>query len=376
MIGALRRAYANFRGFDLEGRAVPPMEGPLKPNTALDDAAVALTLPDVDNLVAMGDGLVCSTGAELLTLELRADPSRRTPGLAIAGRRTLPGPISCLASDKGDAIAIGLDGDGFMILGGRHDGKKIAEAGGTRLSCPTAALFAGPDTLIVANGSNDGKAAGWKRDLMARGRSGSIWRIDLASGRAERIASGLAFPAGLAAGANGGILVSEAWRHRVLAFGGADAEGRPILEDLPAYPGRIAPASAGGFWLALFAPRNALVEFVLTEDVYRKAMMETIDPAYWIAPALASGRSYLEPIQGGARKKLNMLKPWSPSWSYGLVALCDAAMRPRASAHSRADGKVHGVTSLAERNGTLFAGAKGSGVIVAIDAARMAGGGA
>ena len=34
-----------------------------------------------------------------------------------------------------------------------------------------------------------------------------------------------------------------------------------------------------------------------------------------IAPALATGKSFLEPIQGGARKKLNMLKPWSPTWS-------------------------------------------------------------
>ena len=86
----------------------------------------------------------------------------------------------------------------------------------------------------------------------------------------------------------------------------------------------------GGFWLALFAPRNQLVEFVLREDKYRRRMIDGVDPAYWIAPALASGESFLEPIQGGARKKLNRLKPWSPSWSYGLVARCDAAMRPQA----------------------------------------------
>lgn len=373
MIAALKRAYANFRGFDLEGRAVPPMEGPLKPNTALDDAPVALTLPDVDNLLAFGDGLVCSTGAELLTLELRAEPNRKAPGLAIAGRRTLPGPIACLASDGAGALAIGLEGAGITILGGRHDGKTVAEAGGTNLACPTAALFMSPDTLVIANGSTEGRVADWKRDLMARGRSGSVWRIDLASGRAERIAAGLAFPSGLAI-AGTDVLVSEAWRHRVLALAGPDALPRALLEDLPAYPGRMAPATGGGFWLSLFAPRNALVEFVLTEDGYRREMMATIDPAYWIAPALASGRSFLEPIQGGARKKLNMLKPWSPSWSYGLVALCDADMHPRASAHSRADGKVHGVTSIAERDGILFAGAKGSGVIVAVDAARMTGG--
>lgn len=378
MIAALKRAYANFRGFDLERRAVPPMEGPLKPNTALDDAPAALPLPAVDNLAVVSEGLVCSSGAELLTLELRANPGSRLPGLAISGRQAMPGTISCIASDaNGGALAVGLDGNGVTIVGGHHDGKVVSEVAGTKLRCPTAVIFADPDTLIVANGSDDVQASGWKHDLMAGGNSGGVWRVDLAASggaKAERIASALGFPAGLAIGKGGDILVAEAWRHRVLSFDGRADEGRSVLEDLPAYPARMAAASGKGIWLALFAPRNAMVEFVLTEDTYRRQMMETIDPAYWVAPALASGRSFLEPIQGGARKKLNMLKPWSPSWSYGLVALCDGDMRPRASAHSRADGHVHGVTSLAERDGVLFAGAKGSGVIVALDAATFGGG--
>jgi hypothetical protein len=94
-----------------------------------------------------------------------------------------------------------------------------------------------------------------------------------------------------------------------------------------------------------------------------------MDPNYWIAPSLSSGASFLEPIQGGARKKLNMLKPWSPSWSYGLLARCDAAMRPVRSLHSRADGAIHGVTSCCEFDGTLYVAAKGTGRIVAIDLA-------
>ena len=262
-----------------------------------------------------------------------------------------------------------------LSVGGKHDGRKITQADGTKLTWVTAIAFAGPDTLVVANGSDRAKSADWKRDLMAKGASGSVWRIGLASGTATRIGQGLAFPAGLAISGSD-ILVAEAWRHRVVAFAGPDAPPRALLEDLPAYPGRILPASGGGFWLSLFAPRNALVEFVLTEDTYRNEMMATIDPAYWIAPALRSGRSFLEPIQGGARKKLNMLKPWSPSWSYGLVARCDSRMHPLGSSHSRADGRVHGVTAIAERDGTLFVAARGSGVIVALKASRLAGGAA
>jgi hypothetical protein len=380
MITALRRAYSNFRGLDLTHSAVPPMEGPLKPNTALDAAPAAATIPGVDNLVATPGGIVCSSGKELLTLEARPRPGTAVPGLAIAARLSFEAEISCLASDGGEALAIGLDGDGITISGGKHDGRKIADIGGSRLTCPTAALFVDPDTLVVANGSADYAAADWKRDLMNEGRSGSVWRIDLArtgnGAGSGCLADDLAFPTGIASAPEGGFFVAEAWRYRVVRVGRDGDRPAPALADLPAYPGRLLSTANGDIWLALFAPRNSLVEFVILEKAYRERMMAQIDPDYWIAPALSSGRSYLEPIQGSARKKLNMLKPWSATWSYGLVARCDAAMRPLASFHSRADGNVHGVTSLCEWDGMVFAGAKGAGVVVVLQTDRPAGGSA
>jgi hypothetical protein len=357
MMEALKRLYAGFRGFDEAGSAVPMMDGPLKPNTALDAAPVVLRLPEIDNLTATPDGLIGSQGAGLLRLRIQGE------AMEAVEERAFSSAITCLAADTSGALAVGLDGQGITIQGGRHDGLQIKAMNGAALRSPSAALFLDPDTLVVANGSTEFMMADWKRDLMNRRSSGSVWRIAL-GGQAEAVplARNLAFPYGLARGASGVILVSEAWRHRVVAL----ENGKPpraILTDLPAYPARIVPASDGGYWLAMFAPRNQLVEFVLREEDYRRRMVATIDPAYWIAPSLSSGASFLEPIQGGARKKLNMLKPWSPSWSYGLVVRCDAGMRPLESFHSRADGAFHGVTSLAESGGTLFVGAKGSGAI-------------
>jgi hypothetical protein len=219
--------------------------------------------------------------------------------------------------------------------------------------------------LLVAVGSDRNPALGWKRDLMTKTAAGSIWRIDIGTRTAVSIASGLAFPSGIIVSKDR-LFVSEAWRHRVISMGIDGSRQQIALGSLPAYPGRIAPASEGGFWLAMFAPRNPLVEFVLKEDEYRRRMIETIDPDYWIAPSLATGRSFLEPIQGGARKKLNMLKPWSPTWSTGLVVRCDKDMAMVRNYQSRADGDVHGVTSMCEAGGLLLVGAKGSGKIVAI----------
>ena len=72
-----------------------------------------------------------------------------------------------------------------------------------------------------------------------------------------------------------------------------------LLTKLPGYPARLSPASDGGAWLALFAPRNRLIEFILLEHEYRSAMMREIDRPYWIAPALSSGDTFLEPLQAG-----------------------------------------------------------------------------
>ena len=52
-------------------------------------------------------------------------------------------------------------------------------------------------------------------------------------------------------------------------------------------------------------------------------MIDEIDPDYWVAPCLRSGRSPLEPTQQGGVKQLGVLKPWSPSRSYGLIARLD-----------------------------------------------------
>lgn len=359
MIGALKRAYANFRGFDLTGSTVPPMDGPLRPNARLDAADVVMRLDEVDNLTASQNGVLCSVGDQVHTLSQQAGP-----GLSIAASRSFGRPVTSMAA-AADVLAIAVEGEGVVVERPGAEPQAIT-ADGLPLDCITAMAFSDPGTLFVAAGSSKNAASAWKRDLMTKTAAGSVWRIDLESGRASAIAGDLAFPSGIVA-AGERVFVSEAWRHRVLSLKSDGSDPQVALGALSAYPGRMLAAASGGFWLAMFAPRNPLVEFVLKEDEYRRRMVDTIDPAYWIAPSLVTGKSFLEPIQGGARKKLNILKPWSPTWSTGLVVRCDARMGMQQSYHSRADGDVHGVTSLCEAGGRLLVGAKGSGKIVAIE---------
>src|SRR5690606_35641995 len=158
--------------------------------------------------------------------------------------------------------------------------------------------------------------------LMERNASGSIWRIDLERGEANRLADGLAWPAGLVVTGQR-MVVAESWRHRLITLPVANTSPVAVLAaDLPLYPGRISPAQQG-WWLAGFAPRSQLVEFVLREPAYRQRMLAEVPRQFWVAPTLRSGRSFYEPLQGGSVKHLGMLKPWAPTMSAGVCVKLD-----------------------------------------------------
>lgn len=333
-----------FRG---KAVTIPPLDGAFRPNTALEEADLALAVPQPDNLVVHGGKLLFSSGSDLLEF---SSGSRATV------ERSFAAHISALATSPGGHLAVALD-DGRLFV----DEREIKLPHG--LACITAMSFGDDAALYLCNGSATHRPGDWALDLMEKNSSGSIWRLDLATGAATSLAGGLAYPNGVLVDGDT-LVVAESWKHRLLRIkGGAIA---PLLEKLPGYPARIAPASGGGAWLTLFAPRNRLVEFVLQEDAYRRDMIAQVPRPYWIAPSLASGASFLEPLQCGGIKTMGIHKPWSPSRSYGLVARLDASFRPVASYHSRANGARHGVTSVAEYGGYLWVGSKGGNALLSL----------
>jgi hypothetical protein len=338
-----------FRG---KAVTIPPMDGALRPNTALEEAEAVVRIAAPDNLCSDGSRVFFSSGSQVFELP-------QAPGGAPKPVAGYDAPVTALAASPAGNLAVALD-DGRIQVGMTT----VPPPGG--LACPTALAFGDADSLYVCQGSAEHSATDWVVDLMEGKATGSLWRIDLASGKAACLADGLAFPYGVIAAADGsGLIVAESWRHRLLRLplgGGAPV---PILSKLPGYPARLAPAPDGGAWLTLFAPRNRLIEFVLQEQDYRTAMIREVPRDYWIAPALSSGRSFLEPLQCGGIKTMGIHKPWAPSRSYGLVARLDSAMQPVASFHSRSNGARHGVTSVVESFGRILATAKGGNAILA-----------
>lgn len=361
-MGEWRDKLDAFWGRGAAAVTVPSMDGALRPNDLLDQAPAALSISEPDNLVDCAGEILFSSDGLVFGLEGRAVAGGPVP------KYRFEKPIACLAAHASGILAVGMNGE-IALRGGGRDGKSITDVGGQPPLCPTALVFDGPDALILCLGSRTNPAEQWKRDLMQRNASGSVWRIDLATGSATCLADRLGYPYGILL-AGGDLRISEAWRHRVLRLK-PGAAPEPLVEHLPGYPARMTHSADGGSWLCVFAPRRQMVEFVLREAGYRERMMREVHPDHWMAPALRSGRSFLEPIQGGAVKHLGISKPWAPTRSYGLVIRLDASGSPVVSVHSRADGVRHGVTSCLEFGERLLVASKGGGVIASVELAEL-----
>jgi hypothetical protein len=195
---------------------------------------------------------------------------------------------------------------------------------------------------------------------MERNAAGSVWLLP-PGGSFEQVAGSLAWPCGLLPDGRGAT-VSESWRHRLLMLEGGRAA--PALSHLPGYPARLSPCTDGGAWLTLFAPRNRLIELVLQETHYRYDMMASVPQEFWIAPAMSSGASFLEPLQCGGIRVMGVHKPWAPSRSYGLAVRLGPDLAPQFSLHSRANGRRHGTCSAIERGGAVLVASRGGGVVL------------
>lgn len=358
MIPALTRALDALWGRGEHSVTVPSMDGALRPNARLDEAPALLEMPGIDNLAAGVQAVYFNAGRTLHTWD----------GTAARAVDEFAAPVSALAADGKGRLAVALDSGGLTLrdeAGGSE--KTVAELARSSI---TALSFAGDGSLYACVGSAVNAASAWKRDLMSHGSTGSVWKVG-ADARAERIGDRLAFPSGVSVAPDGAVIISEAWRHRLLARGGS-GRWEPVLIDLPGYPSRLSPAARGGFWLCVFAPRSQMIEFVLRETAYRERMMADVDEAFWMAPSLRAGQSFKEPLQGGGVRHLGIQKPWGPTRSYGLLVRLGTSLQPAESLHSRSDGRRHGVTSAVETDRGLLVTARGDGNLFSPEAGQGA----
>lgn len=107
--------------------------------------------------------------------------------------------------------------------------------------------------------------------------SGRLLAYDPATGRTRTLLGGLSFANGVAVSHDQrSVLVNETGSYRVLRVwiaGPRAGQAEPFIENLPGFPDNIARGEDGRYWLALFAPRSALLDRLAAHPALRKAML-------------------------------------------------------------------------------------------------------
>lgn len=345
---------------DADQHAIPSMDGALSPNHALDHChTIGEVLPGADDIAEAPDGsLYASAGPQVVRLSGRGYATR-----------------SIFAEFEAPAGGLAVHADGRLLVCVAGHGLAAVDASGRQhwldrvedrpLRCLTSVAAAPDGSIFMSHGSRQHTSDDWCRDLMEKNRSGCLIRCDADLGSPKVLLRDLPWPNGVAVTRDGRSLwFSEAWSHRICrvpieaaGLGAVEA----VIGNLPGYPTRLEPAAAGGCWLAVFALRTHLIEFVLREDDFREEMTRTIAPKYWIAPALSTDGDALEPMQTGGIKALGIQKPWAPPRSYGLALRFDERGDIRESLHSRVGGRYHGITAVRETVQGLVIVSKGHG---------------
>jgi len=225
--------------------ALPNLDGPYRPNRALDQAARLAQCTAPDNLVWQDDHLLFTSGNAVLLLDGLHEHGREAEQIL-----RFESVVTAMAAAKDGSLAIGLGAEGIAIVGGEHDGTVIPTVGDSIGSVPAALCFADPHTLFVCMGpSEDAPKA-----------PGALWRIDLRGAAPLCLATGLASPSGLLLRNLDTLIVAESARYRLVeCAAGTPQSPRIVLDDLPGHPGRLAWGSGNTIWLAIVSLREGPV---------------------------------------------------------------------------------------------------------------------
>ncbi|HEY1721622.1 MAG TPA: hypothetical protein VGG27_10285 [Magnetospirillaceae bacterium] len=324
------------------------LEGALGPNSRLDDAeSVRIAAPEAICVNRSGQ-LMLSSGRDVFRLPQW--------GYTPAHWANFETPVSALAASEDGRLAVGLADGQIVVLD--EAGKPLS---GWIPSTPPRAvadcLFLPSDEIAIVDhgyGSDEPLLSLAPWDSKARGQVIAVNQ----TGATRVIATGLHCPMGIAAHINGALIVTEFERARVI-----ETSGRTIQAGYPAYLGRIRKIGEG-YALACLARRDPLIEFLKTERQFVARMKANIDPRYWIGPRATPEFSPDFPIELGATRLFGEVKPWAPSFSYGLVIETNPDLMPIGSAHSRANGVRHAISDVMLWNGSLIAVSRASNEIL------------
>ncbi len=120
-------------------------------------------------------------------------------------------------------------------------------------------------------------------DILEHGANGRLLEYNVATKQTRVLMSGLHFANGVAVGPDDAyVLVNETGEYRVLRYwlkGEKAGTHDVFIDNLPGFPDNITWNNRGVFWLAIFAPRDALLDSLLPGNRYLRTVMSKL-PAF------------------------------------------------------------------------------------------------
>lgn len=113
-------------------------------------------------------------------------------------------------------------------------------------------------------------------DVLEHGHYGRLLSYDIGTGKTKTLMNGLHVANGVAVGPDDAyVLVSETLKYRVTRYwlkGEGAGTSEPFIENLPGFPDNISYNGRDGYWLALFAPRDSVLDALLPHPWLRKVI--------------------------------------------------------------------------------------------------------
>lgn len=192
---------------------------------------------------------------------VRFDTAGKAEELVNTGGR----PLGLDFAPNGDLII--ADGyKGLLALNSANELRVLStEADGLAFAF-TDDVDVAPDGSIYFSdaSSKHGPATHGMADAIEHGGLGRLLRYEPSTGKTDVLLDGLQFANGIAVGPGERyVLVNETLTYNVQRYwlkGPKAGSAENFINALPGFPDGISHNGKGGFWLAIFAPRNALLD--------------------------------------------------------------------------------------------------------------------
>ncbi|MEX2182673.1 MAG: SMP-30/gluconolactonase/LRE family protein [Gemmatimonadaceae bacterium] len=161
------------------------------------------------------------------------------------------------------------------VLATAADGVPISLADDVDVAADGKIYFT--DASAKFGGTTWGTAEASVLDIVEHGGHGRLLVHDPATGATTTVRDGLQFANGVAVGHDQTyVLVSETGSYRVLRVwiaGARRGAAEPFIESLPGFPDNISAGRDGRYWIALYAPRNLLLDRLSARPFLRKVLL-------------------------------------------------------------------------------------------------------